>query len=134
MRNYLNRLIDRVQGALPPNRVVALLTPLLTPPIAIAAAWLSPWAAQHLPGLPTFTPAELTAFGIAGAAAVVVPAVRLADRFIDGWQKHEGAQAALVRALVDNPLPVEQLEVEETVSAVHDGLAAAGGPSQRGAK
>src|SRR5215218_3847493 len=63
-----------------PNRVVAVLTPLVFAP---AAGWIAAWAARNLPGLPTFDPAQVTAVFIAGATI----AFGKAALWLRGWQQ-----------------------------------------------
>lgn len=82
----VNKVIDSAQEKFPPNRIVVLLTPAVFVPASI---WISGWAATHLPGLPGLTSGEVLGVELAGALA----ALKLADRWIDGWQKHE-AQVA----------------------------------------
>jgi hypothetical protein len=77
-----NKAIDTLQEKFPPNRVVVLLTPTAFVP---ASVWISGWAATHLPGLPGLTSGEVLGVELAGALA----ALKLADKWIDGWQMHE---------------------------------------------
>jgi hypothetical protein len=80
----LNGLIDKLQETFPPNRVVALLTPLAFAP---AAGYVTVQVARFLPG--AFTASQLTAVFIAGALI----AFGKAYKWLDGWQKHEQAKA-----------------------------------------
>jgi len=74
-----------------PNRIVAVLTPLLFAPLAGAcAAWLS----QHFPGVDVDRDALQQIF-IAGALIALAPAAQ----WLHGWQKHEARQAELQHAL-----------------------------------
>jgi hypothetical protein len=82
----VNDAIDALQKKFPPNRIVVLLTPTAFVP---ASVWISGWAATHLPGLPGLTSGEVLGVELAGALA----ALKLADRWIDGWQKHEDREA-----------------------------------------
>lgn len=84
--SFVDDLIDKLQGAFPVNRIVAFLTPLVFVPVSAFAA---AWAAEHFPGLPQFSPGEITAFMGIGATA----ALAAGYKWLDGWQKHE-AQAA----------------------------------------
>lgn len=89
----LNSIIDNLQAKFPPNRLVALAMALLIPTVITpAAAFVAVWAPTHLPGLPAFSTAQLTAFGIAGASAALLAATTAGYKWIDGWQRHEGAQ------------------------------------------
>lgn len=82
----LNALIDRFQAKLPPNRLVALLTPLVFVP---ASAALSAWIGAHFPGL-NLSEGAIIGFGTAAALA----ALTTAYRWMDGWQKDESRQSA----------------------------------------
>lgn len=74
-----------------PNRIVAVLTPLVFAPLAGAsAAWLS----QHFPGVDVDRDALQQIF-IAGALIALAPAAQ----WLHGWQKHEARQAELQQAL-----------------------------------
>jgi hypothetical protein len=82
------KAIDAVQAKWPPNRVVVLLTPIVFVPLSV---WASGWAAANLPGLPPLTSGEILGVELAGALA----ALKLVDRWVDGWQKHEERKATL---------------------------------------
>lgn len=82
MKAKLNALIDYLQEKFPPNRVVVLLTPIIFVPVS---AWAVGYAAKHFPGLPHFDTTQITVLMAAGALS----ALKLADKFIDGWQNHE---------------------------------------------
>jgi len=70
-----------------PNRIVAVLTPLLFAPLAGAcAAWLS----QHFPGVDVDQNAIEEIF-IAGALIALAPAAQ----WLHGWQKYEARQGEL---------------------------------------
>lgn len=84
--SFLSDMIDRLQAALPVNRVVSMATPLIGVGVAAGAAWV----AQHFPGLPDFSPAALTAIAVTAFASVSAAAYK----WVDGWQKHEQANAA----------------------------------------
>lgn len=74
-----------------PNRIVAVLTPLVFAPLAGAcAAWLS----QHFPGVDVDKDALQEIF-IAGALIALAPAAQ----WLHGWQKYEARQGELTNAL-----------------------------------
>ena len=74
-----------------PNRIVAVLTPLVFAPLAGAcAAWLS----QHFPGVDVDRNALEEIF-IAGALIALAPAAQ----WLHGWQKYEARQGDLQRDL-----------------------------------
>jgi len=74
-----------------PNRIVAVLTPLVFAPLAGAcAAWLS----QHFPGVDVDRNALEEIF-IAGALIALAPAAQ----WLHGWQKYEARQGELQRDL-----------------------------------
>src|SRR5262245_57510545 len=68
-----------------PNRVVALLTPLVFAPLAGAVA---AWLANHAPGLGVKED-DLQAIFIAGALIALAPAAQ----WLHGWQKYEARKA-----------------------------------------
>jgi cytochrome bd-type quinol oxidase subunit 2 len=68
-----------------PNRIVAVLTPLVFAPAAGAVA---AWVAKHAPGVDLSTE-ELTNIFIAGALVAIAPALQ----WLHGWQKYEERQA-----------------------------------------
>jgi hypothetical protein len=88
-----------------PNRIVAVLTPLVFAP---AAGAICAYLAQNFPGV-EIDPGSLQQIFVAGAAIALVPAAQ----WLHGWQKHEqrlseterdvalanaGAQAAIADA------------------------------------
>jgi hypothetical protein len=75
-----------------PNRVVAVLTPLLFAPLAGAVA---AWAAEHFPGFQVDKSALEEVF-IAGALIALAPAAQ----WLHGWQKYEARQAERDREVV----------------------------------
>lgn len=75
-----------------PNRVVAVLTPLLFAPLAGAVA---AWLAEHFPGFQVDKSALEEVF-IAGALIALAPAAQ----WLHGWQKYEARQAELDREVV----------------------------------
>jgi len=64
-----------------PNRIVAVLTPLLFAP---AAGAICAYLAEHFPGVKV-DPGSLQQVFVAGAAIALVPAAQ----WLHGWQKHE---------------------------------------------
>lgn len=74
-----------------PNRIVAVLTPLVFAP---AAGAVSAWVAKHAPGVELSTQ-ELTNIFIAGALVALAPAAQ----WLHGWQKYEQQQAETERAV-----------------------------------
>jgi hypothetical protein len=104
-----------------PNRIVAVLTPLVFAPLAGAvAAWLS----QHFPGVDV-SEGSLEEVFIAGALIALAPAAQ----WLHGWQKHEARQAELQRdvALATAAAPaaggaVEAPQAEEETADALDEL------------
>jgi hypothetical protein len=84
-----------------PNRVVAVLTPLIFAPLAGAAA---AWLAEHFPGFQVDQKALEEIF-IAGALIALAPAIQ----WLHGWQKYEAREAELKRdlALADTTAEAE---------------------------
>jgi hypothetical protein len=72
-----------------PNRVVAVLTPLVFAPLAGAVA---AWLAEHFPGFSVDQNALEEIF-IAGALIALAPAAQ----WLHGWQKYEARQAEMER-------------------------------------
>jgi hypothetical protein len=72
-----------------PNRVVAVLTPLVFAPLAGAVA---AWLAEHFPGFSVDQNALEEIF-IAGALIALAPAAQ----WLHGWQKFEARQAEIER-------------------------------------
>lgn len=85
MRDWINVQIDRLQETFPPNRLVALLTPVF----ASLAGFIASWTAENFPGLPPMDENWLAGIFIAGAFSAIVAAFQ----WIDGWQKYEARQA-----------------------------------------
>jgi hypothetical protein len=114
-----------------PNRVVALLTPLVFAPLAGAIA---AWIAKHFPAVDV-SQDDLQQVFVAGALIALVPATQ----WLHGWQKHEARQADAELALElahaqsppeDDEMPPESDEV--SIDALLDELDAplvAGGES-----
>lgn len=82
MQNIINTWIDQLQAKWPPNRIVAVLTPVAFVPLA---GFLATWVANHFPGIPTLDPNWLSGIFVTGAASALL----MAYKWIDGWQKHE---------------------------------------------
>jgi hypothetical protein len=74
-----------------PNRIVAVLTPLVFAP---AAGAISAWVANHAPGI-DLSKDELMNIFIAGALVALAPAVQ----WLHGWQKYEERQAQADQAI-----------------------------------
>jgi hypothetical protein len=74
-----------------PNRVVAVLTPLVFAPLAGAVA---AWLAKHFPALGV-SKNDLQEVFIGGALIALAPAVQ----WLHGWQKYEERQAQAEQAL-----------------------------------
>jgi hypothetical protein len=73
-----------------PNRVVAILTPLVFAPLAGAIAT---WVAEHAPGVEV-SASSLEEIFIAGALIALAPAAQ----WLHGWQKYEAREAAAADA------------------------------------
>src|SRR5919108_6221103 len=90
---------------LQPNRIVALLTPLVFAPLA---GVVSTWAANNLPGV-TLPPDKIEEIFIAGALIALAPAAQ----WLHGWQKYEAREAEATLAAdagFDEELPVFEEE------------------------
>ncbi len=111
-----------------PNRIVAILTPLVFAP---AAGAISAWAADSFPGV-DLSQERLTNIFIAGALVALAPALQ----WLHGWQKYEereakaeyevqAAGAAAAAASVAEPVsePDAEEEVEEEFEEVDDAQA-----------
>lgn len=97
-----------------PNRVVAVLTPLLFAPLAgVIAAWL----AEHFPGIQVDQSSVEKIF-IAGALTALAPATQ----WLHGWQKHEARQAELERdvALASVAIPATATSGSPAHVALHE--------------
>jgi hypothetical protein len=73
-----------------PNRIVAILTPLVFAPLAGAIAT---WVAENLPGVQVSASSFEEIF-IAGALIALAPAAQ----WLHGWQKYEAREAAAADA------------------------------------
>jgi hypothetical protein len=76
---------------LAPNRIVAILTPLVFAPLAGAVC---AWVADNVPGA-SISQDQLTNIFIAGALVALAPAAQ----WLHGWQKYETQQAETERAV-----------------------------------
>ena len=104
---------------MPPNRIVALLTPLVFAPLAGAIA---AWVAENLPGVEVSSGALEEIF-IAGALIALAPAAQ----WLHGWQKWETREAEAAAAADEAALPVdfdEELPEDELEFDDADDLAA----------
>ena len=81
-----------------PNRIVALLTPLVFAPLAGAIAT---WVAENFPGVEVSSSALEEIF-IAGALIALAPAAQ----WLHGWQKWEEREANAAAAAEEADLPV----------------------------
>jgi hypothetical protein len=85
-----------------PNRIVALLTPLVFAPLAGAIAT---WVADNLPGVQVPQSALQEVF-IAGALIALAPAAQ----WLHGWQKWEQREAEAVAVAEAADAELEELE------------------------
>ena len=74
-----------------PNRIVAILTPLVFAP---AAGAVSAWLASPLPGV-DIKQSDLQAVFVGGALIALAPAAQ----WLHGWQKYEARQADAEQAI-----------------------------------
>jgi hypothetical protein len=88
---------------LQPNRIVALLTPLVFAPLA---GVIATWAAENLPGV-TVPRESIEEIFIAGALIALAPAAQ----WLHGWQKYEqrkqDAELAAATGFGEVAMPVE---------------------------
>jgi hypothetical protein len=82
-----------------PNRIVAILTPLVFAPLA---GVISTWAAENLPGVQISQSAMEEIF-VAGALIALAPALQ----WLYGWQKHEARAADALAAAATVLTPPE---------------------------
>ena len=107
-----------------PNRIVALLTPLVFAPLA---GVISTWAAENLPGV-AISPQDVEKIFIAGALIALAPAAQ----WLYGWQKHEERQSRELElaltgantpiAMSEAPPPPEDPVVEDDLAYLDDEL------------
>jgi hypothetical protein len=101
-----------------PNRVVAVLTPIVFAPLAGAAA---AWLAKHVPGAQV-SQADLQEIFIGGALIALAPALQ----WLHGWQKYEARQAedardaAAADALAAIPAQTDEADEEDEDEAALD--------------
>jgi hypothetical protein len=93
-----------------PNRIVALVTPVC----ALAAGWAATWLADNVPGM-TVSKENLQAVFIAGAVAVLAPALH----WLHGWQKWEQRNEEALAAAA-NGFPPETPDVAPVAAAPED--------------
>jgi hypothetical protein len=96
-----------------PNRIVAVLTPLVFAP---AAGAISAWVAKHAPGV-ELSSQELTNIFIAGALVALAPAAQ----WLHGWQKYEQREAETERAVAVAEATSVAAPVYENDAAEGDG-------------
>jgi hypothetical protein len=94
-----------------PNRIVALLTPLVFAPLAGAVAT---WVAEHFPGVQV-SESALEEIFIAGALIALAPAAQ----WLHGWQKWEQREAEAAQA-ADAAAPPFALEPEDELPEYDD--------------
>jgi hypothetical protein len=88
-----------------PNRVVAVLTPLVFAPVAGA---ITAWLADNFPGVEV-SQGALEEIFIAGALIALAPAAQ----WLNGWQKFEARQAEAQQAIeIANASPPTLVAVE----------------------
>jgi hypothetical protein len=85
MIKLLAKAAAYLQEEFPVNRVVVLATP----GFVALSGYVSAWMAEHFPGLPQFTSAQITGFMVAGAVAGLTAAYR----WLKGWEAHEARTA-----------------------------------------
>jgi hypothetical protein len=89
-----------------PNRVVAVLTPLVFAP---AAGAITAWVAENFPGV-EISQSRVEEIFIAGALIALAPAVQ----WLHGWQKHEAREAQAQQAVeVANAAAAPQIVEQE---------------------
>jgi hypothetical protein len=88
-----------------PNRIVAILTPLVFAPVA---GGIATWLAENFPGAGVDDD-QLTAIFISGALIALAPAVQ----WLNGWQKWEAREADAARE-------AELAEIETPAAVVID--------------
>jgi hypothetical protein len=93
-----------------PNRVVAVLTPLVFAPLAGA---VSAWLARHAPGI-TVQKDDVQAVFIGGALIALAPALQ----WLHGWQKYEAREADKEQAV--EVATIQTAAVEEAAPAADD--------------
>jgi hypothetical protein len=89
---------------MPPNRIVALLTPV----IAIAAGAAATWLADNVPGMDV-SAGELQAVFVAALAAVLAPSAQ----WLHGYQKYESHQQEIERRALASDARVPAVDLVE---------------------
>jgi hypothetical protein len=101
---------------LQPNRIVALLTPLVFAPLA---GVVSTWAANNLPGV-TLPADKIEEIFIAGALIALAPAAQ----WLHGWQKYEQrqqeAEAAAATGFGIVPVPISEAQPPDELELADD--------------
>jgi hypothetical protein len=101
---------------LQPNRIVALLTPLVFAPLA---GVIATWAAENLPGV-TVPRESVEEIFIAGALIALAPAAQ----WLHGWQKWEQGKLAVEAAAATGfgvvPVPVAEEPPPEELDVADD--------------
>jgi hypothetical protein len=100
---------------MPPNRIVALFTPVIALAAGSAAAWLS----DTIPGLDV-SPAQMEAAFVAGLAVVLAPAAQ----WLYGAQRYEKQQSEIEQQALEADREaaamVSEAELNATVDDVDD--------------
>jgi len=91
---------EAFKAKFPPNRAVVAVMAVATPVLAIAAGDLATWATVHAASL-HLTSGQIFGVFVAGATAVVAPAVTWLYKWMTGWVQHEGARQRKEVALID---------------------------------
>jgi hypothetical protein len=95
-----------------PNRIVAILTPLVFAP---AAGAVSAWLASHLPGV-DIKQSDLQAVFVGGALIALAPAAQ----WLHGWQRYEARQAEAEQAIELANANAIALQASQLAAADHD--------------
>jgi hypothetical protein len=91
---------EAFKAKFPPNRAAAAIMVTVTPILAIAAGDLATWSTRHVAGL-HLTQGKIFGVFLAGAGAVVLPAVTAGYKWFSGWIQHEGAKQRKEVALIE---------------------------------
>jgi hypothetical protein len=94
----LEAIWNSVKAKWPPNRAFGALMVVGTPALAIVSGWVATRATTL--GL-HFTQGEVFGVFLAGATAVVLPAITFAYKWMSGWIQHEGAKQRKEVALIE---------------------------------
>jgi hypothetical protein len=79
------------EDSMTPNRIVAVLTPLVFAPLA---GYIASWVAENFPGVEV-SQSSLEEIFIAGALIGLAPAAQ----WLHGWQKYEAREAEVENAI-----------------------------------